>query len=66
MLGVWKTQLYKTSRVSLPAKQAITVGSTSGFNAKLLHDLPKLMSLRKQTFLLARCRLGTFREEESL
>ena len=70
-LGVWENQLYKTSCVSLPAKQAITVGSSLGFNTKLLHDqsnfnLLKLMPRRKQTFLLARCRWGTFREEERL
>ena len=47
-LSVWTNPVYKTSWASLPAKQAITVGSSSGFNVKLLHDwssfdLPKLM-----------------------
>ena len=39
----------KTSWASLPAKQTITVGASSGFNMKLLHDwsdfdLPKRMT----------------------
>ena len=47
-LGVWTNPVYKTSWASLPAKQAVTVGSSLGFNVKLLHDwsnfdLPKLM-----------------------
>ena len=47
-LGVWTNWVCKTSWASLPAKQAITVGSSSGFNVKLLHDssnfdLPKRM-----------------------
>ena len=36
-LGVWTNPVYKTSWASLPAKQAITVGSSLGFNVKLLH-----------------------------
>ena len=48
LLGVWTNPVYKTSWASLPAKQAVTVGFSSGFNVKLLHDwsnfdLPKLM-----------------------
>ena len=47
-LGVWTNSVCKTSWASLPAKQAITVGSSSGFNVKLQHDwsnfdLPKRM-----------------------
>ena len=47
-LCVWTNPVYKTSWASLPAKQAIPVGSSSGFNVKLQHDwsnfdLPKLM-----------------------
>ena len=47
-LGVWTNPVHKTSWASLPAKQAITVGSSSDFNVKFLHDwsnfdLPKLM-----------------------
>ena len=43
----------------------------TGFKVKLLRDrsnfnLPKLMPLRKQTFLLAHRRWRTFREEERL
>ena len=38
LLSVWTNPIYKTSGVSLPAKQAIAVGSSSGFNLKLLHD----------------------------
>ena len=37
-LGVRINPEYKTSCVSLSAKQAITVASSSGFNVKLLHD----------------------------
>ena len=29
-LGIWTNPVYKISRASLPAKQAITVGSSSG------------------------------------
>ena len=48
LLGVWTNPVCKTSWASLPAKQAITVGFSSGFIVKLLHDwsnfdLPKLM-----------------------
>ena len=38
-LGVRINPEYKTSCVSLSAKQAITVASSSGFNVKLLHVL---------------------------
>ena len=46
--GVWTNPVYKTSWAPLSAKQAVTVGSSSGFNVKLPHDwsdfdLPKLM-----------------------
>ena len=37
-LGVRINPEYKSSSVSLSAKQAITVASSSGFNVKLLHD----------------------------
>ena len=37
-LSVWTNPVYKTSWESLPAKQAITVSSSSGFNVTLLHD----------------------------
>ena len=55
-LGVWTNPVYKTSRVSLSAKQAVTAGSSSGFNVKLLHDWrnfdpPKL----RRTHLLDAC-----------
>ena len=47
LLGVWTNPVYKTSWASLRAKQALTAGSSSGFNLKLLHDwsnfdLPKI------------------------
>ena len=35
-LSVWTNPVFKTSWASLPAKQAITVGSSSSFNVKLL------------------------------
>ena len=38
-LGVRINPEYKTSCVSLSAKQAITIDSSSGFNVKLLHVL---------------------------
>ena len=38
-LGVWTNPVYKTSWASLPAKQAITVDSSSSvLNTNLLHD----------------------------
>ena len=48
LLSVWTNPVYKTSWASFPAKQAATVGFSSGFNVKLLHDwsnfdLPRLM-----------------------
>ena len=48
LLGVWANPVNKTSRASLPAKHAVTVGFSSDFNVKLLHDLsdfdlPKLI-----------------------
>ena len=48
-LGAWTNPgVYKGSWAPLPAKQAITVGFSSDFNVKLLHDwsnfdLPKRM-----------------------
>ena len=62
-LGVWTNLVYKTSWASLPAKQqkqAITVGSSSGFNVRLLHDwsnfdLPKLMLVKHISLMSASC-----------
>ena len=56
LLGLWTNPVYKTSWASLPAKQAVTVGLSSVFNMKLLHDwsnfdLPKLMPV-ENTFLM--------------
>ena len=44
----------------LPAKQAVTVGFSSGFNAKLLHDwsnfdLPKLMPVEHIFLMPSSC-----------
>ena len=57
-LGVWT----KTSWTSLPAKQAIIVGSSSGFNVKLLHDwsnfkfdLSKLMPVEHISLMPSLC-----------
>ena len=59
-LGLWKNSVCKTSWASLPAKQAITVGSSSGFNVKLLHDwsifdLPKRMPEEHVCLMPASC-----------
>ena len=59
-LGVWTNLVYKTSWVSLPAKQAITVGSSSCFNVKLLHDcsnfdLPNLMPVEHISLMPSSC-----------
>ena len=59
-LGVWTNPVYKTSRASLPAKQAVTAGSSSGFNVKLLHDWrnfdpPKLMPEEHICLMPATC-----------
>ena len=59
-LGVWANPVYKTSWASLPAKQAITVDSSSGFNAKLIDDwsnfdLPKRMPEEHICFISALC-----------
>ena len=62
-LGVWTNLVYKTSWASLPAKQqkqAITVGSSSGFNVRLLRDwsnfdLPKLMPVKHISLMSASC-----------
>ena len=58
--GVWTNPVYKTSWASLPAKQAVTVGSSSGFNVKLLHDwsnfdLPKLMPVEHIFLMPSSC-----------
>ena len=42
-LGFWTAPVYKASRTSFPAKQSVTVGSSSGFNAKLLQDCSYFM-----------------------
>ena len=60
LLGVWTNPVYKTSWASLPAKQAVTVGFSSGFNVKLLHDwsdfdLPKLMPLEHIFLMPSSC-----------
>ena len=59
-LSVWTNLVHKTSWTSLPAKQAITVGSSSGFNVKLLHDwsnfdLLKLMLVELISLMPASC-----------
>ena len=59
-LGVWTNPVYKTSWASLPAKQAITVGCSLGFNVNLLHDwsnfdLPKLMPVEHISLMPASC-----------
>ena len=59
-LGVWANPVYKTSWASLPAKQAVTVGFSSGFNVKLLHDwsnfdLPKLMPVEHIFLMPSSC-----------
>ena len=62
-LGVWTNLVYKTSWASLPVKQqkqAITVGSSSGFNVRLLldwsnFDLPKLMPVKHISLMSASC-----------
>ena len=60
LLGVWTNPVYKTSWASLPAKQAVTVGFSLGFNVKLLHDcshgnfdLPKLVPVERIFFLFS-------------
>ena len=60
LLGVWTNPVYKTSWASLPAKQAVTVGFSSGFNVKLLHDwsnfdLPKLMPVEHIFLMPSSC-----------
>ena len=48
----------KTSWASLPAKQAVTVGFSSGFNVKLLHDWSNFWSSKayaRRTHLLNAC-----------
>ena len=60
LLGVWTNPVYKTSWASLPAKQAVTVGLSSGFNVKLLHDwsnfdLPKLMPVEHIFLMPSSC-----------
>ena len=48
----------KTSWASLPAKQAVTVGFSSGFNVKLLHDWSNFWSSKayaRRTYLLNAC-----------
>ena len=60
LLGVWTNPVYKTSWASLLAKQAVTVGFSSGFNVKLLHewsnfDLPKLMPVEHIFFMPSSC-----------
>ena len=59
-LGVWTKPVYKTSWASLPAKQATTVGSSLGFNMKLLHDwsnfdLPKLTPVQQISLMPSSC-----------
>ena len=61
-LSVWTNPVYKTSWASLPAKQAVTVGFSSGFNVKLLHDcshgnfdLPKLMPVERIFLMPSSC-----------
>ena len=58
----WTNSVYKTSWASLPAKQAVTVGFSSGFNVKLLHDcshdnfdLPKLMPVERIFLMPSSC-----------
>ena len=58
--GVWTNQVYKTSRAPLSAKQAVTVGSSSGFNVKLPHDwsnfdLPTLMPVEHIFLMPSSC-----------
>ena len=60
LLGVWTNPVYKTSWASLPAKQAVTVGFSSGFDVKLLHDwsnfdLPKLMPVEHIFLMPSSC-----------
>ena len=60
LLGVWTNPVYKTSWASLPAKQAVTVGFSSGFNVKLLHDwsnfdLPKLLPVEHIFLMPSSC-----------
>ena len=60
LLSVWTNPVYKTSWASLPAKQAVTVGFSSGFNVKLLHDwsnfdLPKLMPVEHIFLMPSSC-----------
>ena len=60
-LGAWTNPgVYKGSWAPLPAKQAITVGFSSGFNVKLLHDwsnfdLPKRMQVEHICLMPASC-----------
>ena len=63
LLGVCANPVYKTSGASLPAKHAVTVGFSSGFNVKLPHDwsnfdLPKLMPV-EHIFLVFRLERAT-------
>ena len=56
LLGVWTNPEQKTSSAFLPAKQAITVCSSSDFKVKFLHDrsnfdLPKLKYVYRTQFL---------------
>ena len=60
LLGVWTNPVYKTSWVSLPAKETVTVGFSSGFNVKLLHvwsnfDLPKFMPVEHIFLMPSSC-----------
>ena len=60
LLGVWTNPVYKTSWASLPAKQAVTVGFSSGFNVTLLpdwsnSDLPKLMPVQRIFLMPSSC-----------
>ena len=60
LLRVWTNPVYKASWASLPAKQAVTVGFSSGFNVKLLHDwsnfdLPKLMPVEHIFLMPSSC-----------
>ena len=65
-LGVWTNPVHKTSWASLPAKQAITVGSSWYFYVKLLHDwsnfvLPKLMPVEHISLIPSSCFSNTLR-----
>ena len=65
-LGVWTNPVYKTSWSSLPAKQAITIGSSWYFYVKLLHDwsnfdLPKLMPVEHISLIPSSCFSNTLR-----